>query len=117
MLAGYKACRRCGVSFFVSETPETSSKCTVFIGVRAFLVDTLYTVGGVDFSNAFSSAYTILFFTAANRFPRRVFWADSDDFFLQILFFFQFFDASPECIRHLSVFYRRNILVENSLQP
>jgi len=65
MLASYKACRRCGVSIFVSETPETSSKCTVFIGIKTFIVDTGYTVSGVDFSNAFSFAYTILFFTAA----------------------------------------------------
>jgi len=62
MLAGYKACRCCGVSFFVS---ETSSKYTVFTGIKAFLVDTGYTVSGVDFSNAFSFAYAILFFTAA----------------------------------------------------
>jgi len=64
MLAGYKACRRCGLSFFESETPEASSKCTAFIGIKAFLVDTGCTVSGVDFSNAFSFSYNILFFTA-----------------------------------------------------
>jgi hypothetical protein len=44
---------------------ETSSKYTVFTGIKAFLLDTGYTVSGVDFSNAFSFAYAILFFTAA----------------------------------------------------
>lgn len=41
-----------------------SSKCTVFIGIKAFLVDTGCTGIGGDFSSAFSFFSAILFFTA-----------------------------------------------------